>query len=238
MTVGPRQFFGISDSASLFVANDVEPAMARQLVSLSKKTKPVICYVGAAKGDRQDRIAEFLALAERINAVPQVLSLFNPPTGDPSLFFAGVDIIFIDGGSTRNLMAIFQEWDVVDALRAAYDQGVIIAGASAGLNIMFDWSITDSVKSQLAPIRGYGFLGGSVCVHYDANPNRPISFRDFLNRDSATFPALAIDESVAVHFENERMKSTFAVRSTASLQKIEKQNNALVSSAVAVQRIG
>ncbi len=238
MTAVSRQFFGISDSASLFVADDAEPVMAKKLVSLSKKTKPVICYVGAAKGDRQDRIAEFLTLAERIDAVPHILSLFNPPTGDPSLFFAGVDIVFIDGGSTRNLMAIFEEWGVVDALRNAYEQGVIIAGASAGLNIMFDWNITDSVKSELVPLKGYGFLSGSVCVHYDANSGRQSLFQDFLINGEAVFPALAIDEGVAIHFENERIKSVFSVSDTASLRQILKQNGALVSTPLDVQRIG
>lgn len=87
--------------------------------------------------------------------------------------------------------------------------------------------------SQIATTLLGLLVGGMLLIAIGLVP-----YWDFLSKDSATFPALAIDEKVAVHFENERIKSIFSISDTAGLQHISKQNAALVSSTAVVQRIG
>lgn len=219
MTVKPhsRQVFGMSDSASLFVPEGKKPSLGEKMVELSAKNRPAICYIGAARGDKLERIQEFVQLAERIGADSRILSLFDPFTDDADTFFKDIDIIFIDGGSTRNLLALFREWGVIEPLRAAYNNGVILAGASAGLNILFDWSITDSIKSDIRPVEGLGILEGSVCVHHDAHPKRPEIFEKFLKSGTDAFPGYSLDDGVAVHFENEQITDIFTVSPEAGL---------------------
>lgn len=213
-----RRIFGICDSASLFVAEQTSPVFGRHLVALSGKAEPVICYVGAARGDNPDRIAQFQRLANRIGARPSVLSLYDPPSANAADFFENVDIVFVDGGSTRNLLALLGEWGAQDAFRKAYAAGVIISGASAGVNILFDWSITDSIKTQIEPVAGLGLLKGSVCVHYDANPSRVLAFWDFVDDHRMTFPAYTLDDGTAIEFENEQLTDVCSIRDQAGVR--------------------
>ncbi len=200
-----RQALAISDSASIFAPAWQRPLMLEYLLSLSPSDNPVLLYVGTAKGDSAYRIAQFYQLAERVRCRPKVLSFFELDSGDPRRFFVGADIIFIDGGSTRNLLAIMREWDALPALQRAYDSGVIVAGASAGASVLFDWCITDSARQELAPLEGIGMLSGSICVHHGVRPDRETTFSSFLEGGDAAFPAYGLEDGVALHFLNEKL---------------------------------
>ena len=232
-----RKIFGLCDSASFFASNTEDPQFARKLVALSGKTAPVICYIGAAKGDNPDRIAEFRDLVGRIGAKPRILSLYNPPSRNAEGFFEGVDAIFVDGGSTRNLLALFREWDVVDSFRDAYQRGTLLAGASAGLNLLFDWCITDSVKTELEPMPGLGIIDGSICVHHDSQVERRDIFQAFLEGPDAHFPAYALDDGSALYFENEQFVDCFAVRPDASVAQFGLTDRGLTDQALPVTRL-
>ncbi len=210
-----RQAFCISDSPSLFVPEWEEPVLARAMLSLVPAPMPTVHYVGAAKGDQPDRLLAFYNLAERIGFRPRTLNLFAPLTDDPALFFEGADIIYVDGGSTRNLLALLREWRADEAIRRAYDRGVLLAGASAGANMMFDWGMTDSVRTRIDPIAGLGILRGTIGVHHNANPLRPTAFSAFLRDPRATAPAFVIDDGVALHFVNGVHAGTYRRREGA-----------------------
>ncbi|MEO0440261.1 MAG: Type 1 glutamine amidotransferase-like domain-containing protein [Pseudomonadota bacterium] len=232
-----RKIFGLCDSASFFAGKTEPPHFARKMVALSGKNAPVFCYVGAAQGDNPDRIAEFENLMDRIGARSRILSLYNPPSHDAAGFFEGVDGIYVDGGSTRNLMALFREWNVVDFFRDAYSRGVLIAGASAGLNLLFKWCITDSVKTELEPMPGLGMVDSSVCVHFDSQVERQNVFRTFLLGPDAHFPAYALDDGSAVYFENERLIDCFAVRPEAGIVGYQLKESGLEDQVLSVTRL-
>lgn len=225
-----RRLFGISDSASLFVGDENIPLLGDRMVAVSGNSRPTICYIGAAQGDNPQRIPIFRRFCERVGAEPKILSLFDPPSSDADAFFEDVDIIYIDGGSTRNLLALFREWDVIDALHKAYQRGVMLSGASAGLNIFFSWSITDSIKSNLRPVAGLGILKGSVCVHHDTHPDRPLVFEEFLKSGEGNFPAYALEDGVAVYFENEQLKEISSRFETAQVFSLAKSGDQIVRS--------
>jgi len=54
------------------------------------------------------------------------------------------DIIYVGGGSMRNMLAVWREHGVADATRRAWDAGVVLAGLSAGAMCWFDGGITMS----------------------------------------------------------------------------------------------
>ncbi|MEM8917358.1 MAG: Type 1 glutamine amidotransferase-like domain-containing protein [Pseudomonadota bacterium] len=232
-----RKIFGLCDSASFFADETEPPHFARKMVALAGKEVPVICYMGAAQGDNPDRIAEFERLMDRIGARSRILSLYNPPSHDAAGFFEGVDGIYVDGGSTRNLIALFREWDVVDIFREAYRKGVLIAGASAGLNLLFKWCITDSVKTELEPMPGLGMIDGSVCVHFDSQLERQDIFRTFLQGSDAHFPAYALDDGSAVYFENERLSDCIAIRPDAGIVEYQLGEGGLTDQVLSITRL-
>lgn len=166
----------------------------------------MICHVGAANGDSSEKSEKFFALSKRAGFEPRHLNLFALEDGDSEAFFDKVDAIYIDGGSTRNLRALLREWSADDAIRGAYYRGVIVSGASAGANILFDWGITDSVKTRIEATQGMGVLPGTISVHSDVRADRGEALEKHLRGEHASFPAYALNDGTALHFEDGELK--------------------------------
>jgi peptidase E len=47
------------------------------------------------------------------------------------------DAIYVGGGNTRSLLALWREWRLDIALRSAYKRGVVLGGISAGMICWF-----------------------------------------------------------------------------------------------------
>lgn len=214
-----NRILGISDSNSVFVPEWQRPEMFELIVSLAQRNCPRICYVGAARGDNPNRIAEFFELASRFDCEPFALKLFSMVTNDPEDYFKDADVIFIDGGATRNLIALMREWNAIDALERAYESGVIIVGASAGVSMLFDWCISDSVRTRIAPVRGVGMLNGTVCAHYDVSPERREVLDELIAESSNALPAYGLEDGVAVLFANGEIEDVFSIKADGALHQ-------------------
>jgi peptidase E len=212
-----KRILGISDSQSVFVPEWQRPEMFELIVRLVEKGKPRICYLGAARGDDANRIAEFFELAHRFDCDPFALKLFSMMTDEPSEYFKDTDVIFIDGGATRNLIALMREWDAIEALKRAYESGVLIVGASAGISMLFDWCISDSIRTRIAPVRGIGVLPGTVCAHYDVSAERRDALMKLLQQTPASLPAYGISDGMAVLFVDGEMDSVLATNADSLL---------------------
>lgn len=206
MTRTNRQILAMSNSSALFVEPDERPVFAHYLMAMTGKERPVICYVGAANGDSSEKSEKFFALSKRAGFEPRHLNLFALDDGDPDTFFDEVDAIYIDGGSTRNLRALLREWSADDAIRSAYRCGVVVSGASAGANILFDWGITDSVKTRIEATRGMAVLPGTMSVHSDVRADRGEALEKHLRSEHASFPAYTLNDGTALHFEDGALK--------------------------------
>ena len=110
--------------------------------------------------------------ADRFDA--SILWLFNREVADLEAFLGAQDIVYVGGGNTVSMLAVWRAHGVDAALRAAYAAGVVMAGISAGANCWFEACTTDSFQLGRAdPLRdGLGFVAGSFTPHYDAEPAR------------------------------------------------------------------
>ncbi|HYH93948.1 MAG TPA: Type 1 glutamine amidotransferase-like domain-containing protein, partial [Candidatus Saccharimonadales bacterium] len=57
------------------------------------------------------------------------------------------DVIYVGGGNTVNLLAVWRVHGVDRAMRAAWEAGVVLAGLSAGSLCWFEAGTTDSFGS-------------------------------------------------------------------------------------------
>ncbi len=206
-----QQFLAISDSPSFFVQQWKEPFYLRQLKAMTGRDEPRIVFVGAANGDSVDKQVMFYKLADRVPFRPAVLSLFALNDDNPESFFAGADAIYIDGGSTRNLLALLREWGADQALRSAYADGVVIAGASAGANLMFEWGMTDSVRTRIDAVAGMGLVKGSISVHHNVRRDRQEAFKRHLGAMDDLTPSYILCDGAAIRFLNGKPAETFGV---------------------------
>ena len=77
------------------------------------------------------------------------------------------DAISVGGGNTANMLAIWRVHGIDALLREAWEQGIVLWGASAGMICWFEAGVTDSFGPQLDGMDCLGFLPGSACPHYD-----------------------------------------------------------------------
>ena len=172
---------------------------------------PRVCFVPTASGDNPNYIDRFEAAFEG-RAATHVLSLFGQGAwgySDPQMLL-DMDLIYVGGGSTANLLAVWRRHGVDEIMRIAAAAGTILAGISAGANCWFEGSSTDSF-GPLAPLNdGLGFIPGSACPHYHGEVGRAETFRTWIESGRLPGPGLAIDDDAAVVFDNVTAASVIA----------------------------
>ncbi|GAA1531258.1 peptidase E [Brevibacterium picturae] len=183
---------------------------------------PRVCFVPTASGDNPDYIRRFEAAFDG-RAEKYVLSLFGQSPWDyqdPQMLL-DMDLIYVGGGPTANLLALWRRHGVDDIMRRAASDGTVLAGVSAGANCWFEASSTDSFGSLAALDEGLGILPGSVCPHYHGEAGRAEMFRTWIGTGQLPGPGLAIDDHAAVVFENATATSVMVERPEANAYLVD-----------------
>jgi cyanophycinase-like exopeptidase len=167
-----------------------------------KKDRPRVCLMETASGDPSDWYA---VLYEAFNAAGcdvTELKLFTQPSADPLERLSSCDFVWVGGGSVANLLALWRLHGVDDAMRAAWESGVILAGVSAGSLCWHVGGTTDSFGPTLRPVtNGLGFLPYGNGVHYDAEEQRRPLLQKLM-KDGVLGPlSFATDNHTGIWFE-------------------------------------
>jgi dipeptidase E len=157
------------------------------------------CVVPTASAEDPSYVIAFYATyGQKADATH--LSFFPWPPEDLRGFLLAQDVIYVGGGNTANMLAIWRVHGMDEVLREAWESGVVLCGSSAGMICWFEAGVTDSFGPQLVGMRdGLGFLPGSACPHYDGEELRRPRYRGLVDDG---FPAgWAAEDAVALHFE-------------------------------------
>lgn len=173
-------------------------ALETYLVAQTGKQQPKVCFLPQASAESHDYIERFKQTFNALNAQPTWVSLFGRVNPDWKEILLAQDLIYVGGGNTRSMLALWREWGVDDILRQAYDQGTVLAGVSAGALCWFEQCITDSVW-PLGVINGLGLIKGSCCPHYDSEPERRPTFTAKVAAQEVQ-PGIGLEDGVAAHF--------------------------------------
>ncbi len=170
----------------------------KYLLSLSKKEKPRICFLPTATGDNDSYIVRFYSVFSSLNCIPSHIEFFNR-TIDIDKHIMKQDIVFVGGGNTKSMLAIWDSWGMSSILKDAYDNGVIMSGVSAGAICWFTNGITDSWDNELRILPCLDFISGTCCPHYDEEPSRiPYVKKILLEKNVPS--CIAIEGGSAMHF--------------------------------------
>jgi dipeptidase E len=195
-------------------------AVLAEVFALAGPDRARLLYVGTASAE-DPRNALIMYERARGQAEVTPLKFFPwPPAGLRELTLAQ-DVIFVGGGSTANMLAIWRVHGFDRILREAWEQGIVLSGSSAGMICWFEASVTDSFGPQLAAMRdGLGFLPGSACPHYDDEELRRPFYRDAVERG---FPAgYAADSGVGLHFVGTELVEVISPREGATGYRVER----------------
>ena len=213
-----------------FVSTPDSPLNA-YVLGLARRARPRVCFVPTAGGDSLAYVAAFYRACAGLDCRPSDLPLFSRTGEDVRSKLLEQDVIWVGGGNTANLLAVWRVHGVDVAMREAWESGVVLAGSSAGMICWFEASITDSFGPQLDPLHdGLGFLPGSACPHYDGEDRRRPVYRAAV---AAGFPAgYAADDQVAIRFDGDRLAECVTVREGASAWRVEREGDEVVERAL------
>ena len=195
--------------------------LEKYLLKLANKESPKICFIPTASGDSQSYIDRFDTAFAQLPCTPSHLLLFRLQTADLRSFVLDQDIIYVGGGNTKNLLALWKEWGLDTIIKEAWERGVILAGWSAGSICWFEEGVTDSFPGELTPLRCLGFLKGSNCPHYDGEPERKPSYHRLL-AEGLISEGYAADDGVALHFLGTQLERIVSSRPHAKAYRLEK----------------
>jgi peptidase E len=138
------------------------------------------------------------------------------------------DVIYVGGGNTRAMLAVWREWEFDRILHEAWEAGVVLAGISAGSICWFDQGLSDSVMpAELRPLKCLGFLPGSNCPHYDGEPQRRPCYQKFV-LEEALEAGYAADDGAALHYSGTKLVNAVCSRPAAKVYRVEKQGECIV----------
>jgi dipeptidase E len=187
------------------------------VLALTGKDRPRVLLVPTASAEGNDFIAWFYE-CNAPRAEVSVLRTFPWPPADLRAAILSQDAIFVGGGNTANMLAIWRVHGIDTLMREAWEQGVVLAGWSAGMICWFEHGITDSFGPQLESMECLGFLSGSACPHYDGEELRRPRYRELLQ---GGLPAgLAADDGVGLHFEGTELAEVVSARAGASAYRV------------------
>jgi peptidase E len=160
---------------------------------------PRVCLLATALGDNPHVIRCFYDAAMQRGFAASHLTVFGMPNvEDITAHLLHQDVIWVWGGSVAGLLAMWRLHGIDEAMRLAWQAGVVLTGVSAGSLCWHVGGTTDSFGPELRPVtNGLGLIPYSNGVHYDSEPQRRPLFQQLVA--DAVLPAgFATDDGVGL----------------------------------------
>lgn len=205
-----------------FTTRERSPALDRLVLTLTGKPVPKICFLPTASGDPREQATRFHERFSSWPCEPSILSLFNLARDrmDPGEHLLAQDAIYVGGGSMRNMLAVWREHAVDQAMRRAWERGAVLAGLSAGAMCWFQGGITMSGGAP-AVVAGLGLLEGSMSVHLSSEPERLPVYRQAI-ADGVLQSGYAADDGAGLVFAGTQLQA--CVTSTLDARVLRLRN--------------
>lgn len=193
--------------------------MEEYFLQQTGKANPSVCFIPTASGEAPKYIIDFYRFFGNLECKPSHLSLFDLPSSTLESFILEKDAIYVGGGNTKSMLALWKEWKLDIYLKKAWESGIVLAGISAGSNCWFEECVTDSIPGDLTALRCLGFLQGSCCPHYYGEKKRRPAYRNLIQKKEIS-NGIAIDDNVALHYINNRLEKVIRSNDMGGAYKV------------------
>jgi dipeptidase E len=231
-----RQIFAMGGGG--FTMEPSNPLLDEFVLGLAAGIEPRILFLPTASGDASTQISAFRARFADRACRPEHLSLFRLRDARRPLeeIVAEQHIVYVGGGSMRNMLAIFRAHGLDRLLVRAWERGAVIAGLSAGAMCWFEGGITCSAGAP-TPIGGLRLLAGSLTVHADGEPERLPAWLSAVR--AGTLPGgWAVDDGVGLLFRGRELARVVSSRPGAGAQRVDAIAGELVRNRVEPELLG
>ena len=173
----------------------------KYIVDQCTKANPNICFIPTATGDDEGYINNFYKAFDSLNCNTSHINFFKRTINLES-HIKDQDIIFVGGGNTKSMLAIWREWGLDKLLSESYQKGTILSGVSAGAICWFEKGITDSFAEKLEILDCLGFVNGVACPHFDEEKEREPFVKEIIESQRIN-SCICIEGNCAFHIKND-----------------------------------
>ena len=213
-------------------------AIDREIIRLSKKKNPKLLFIPTASSDSEmywKHVREYFG--EFLKCKTDVLSLIKegPSNEEIRAKIRAADIIYVGGGNTLMMMRLWRRLGVDKLLKAAYENGAVLCGISAGAICWFDSGHSDSMSFynpqnwKYISVKGLGLLRGILCPHFNSmtlGAPRRKHFKEMM-RKKAGF-GIAIDNNCAIEFVSGKFFRIILSKSYARAYGVYRQGREVI----------
>jgi len=197
----------------------------KYIISLISKKRPRICFIPTASGDSSFYKLNFYRAFSKLDCVTSHIDFFSR-TENLEEKVLTQDIIYVGGGNTKSMLAVWKEWNLHNILKIAYEKGIVLSGVSAGAICWFEKGITDSFAKELTMMDCLGIAAGIACPHFDEEKEREPYVNDVVNREIIR-SCICIEGYCALHIKNDFEYSSIDFGNGKKCFRVSKENNNL-----------
>ena len=173
----------------------------KYIMSLVNKERPKIAFIPTASGDSDLYKQNFYRAFSGFNCIPSHIDFFSR-TENLEDKVLKQDIIYVGGGNTKSMLAVWKDWNLYEVLKKGYEDGIVMSGVSAGAICWFDKGITDSFAERLEVIDCIGIVEGIACPHFDEEKERKPFVNDLIDNHRIK-SCIGIEGNCALHIKND-----------------------------------
>ena len=196
-------------------------ALDRYALELTGKDNPLVCFAPTASADDPEYVHRFLTAFGALGVQTMVLTLWEDARHALERF-GDIDLLYVGGGSTVNLVALWEAHGVSQAVRdLRAERDVVFAGTSAGANVWCEACTTDSFGG-IDPWRGgLGFVRGSFSPHFDREAERAPHYLSWV-REGELPVGWAADDGAALHVLDGKVQACVTERDDAKVYRVDR----------------
>lgn len=211
----------------------------REIIRLSNREHPKILFIPTASSDSERYCGRFAEhFGNFLKCKTDVLFLIDAPpsTHEIERKILSADIVYVGGGNTLYMMRVWRRMGVDKFLRAAYADGIVLAGISAGAICWFDSGHSDSMSFydpgnwEYINVKGLGLIGGSLCPHYNSMTRgvpRRKAFREMIRKSGGT--GIALENNCAIEFIDDRFYRVISSKANSRAYRLYKSGGNVVA---------
>ena len=197
----------------------------KYIISLISKKRPKVCFIPTASGDSSLYKLNFYRAFSELDCITSHIDFFSR-TENLEEKVLTQDIIYVGGGNTKSMLAIWKEWNLHNILKNAYEKGIVMSGVSAGAICWFEKGITDSFAKELNIIDCLGIVNGIACPHFDEEEEREPYVNDLIQREIIE-SCICIEGNCALHIKNDFEYYSIDFGNGKKCFRVTKDNNNL-----------
>ena len=214
-----------------FGRNPNEPLIEEYIIKQSNTLKPNVLFIPTASAEDKAYTVNFYKAFGQFNTSLSVLNFFQRTSRLDSLINKQ-NIIYVGGGNTKSMIAVWKEWKLDKLLHKAYSRGAVLCGVSAGAICWFEKGITDSWASNLNVMDCLSLLPGTCCPHYDSEADRRPTVHQLI-KNGKMDDCYAMEDGAAIHFENGILKNSISFHENSHSFLVKKINGKIVEKEIA-----